>query len=130
MPNLLQRGAGWLGTQLKSAAGREVEYVRGSQRATVTGWPARIDYEVDDGDGIPRRVWFYDWTFATEDLAFENDDTKYAARPGDQIVETLNDEEITYEASSPGKRPVAEWADSGGALTMIHTKIVNRCPAS
>lgn len=131
MPNLLQRGASFLGTRLKEAAGREVTYKRGPQEMTATGWPAKIDYEVtDDETGIPQKVSFYDWTFTTEDLAFDGDDTIFAARPGDQITETLNGEELTYEASSPGKRPVAESADSAGVLTMIHTKIVRRCPAS
>lgn len=130
MPNLLQRGASWLGDRLKSAAGRSVTYLRGSQQFTATGWPAKVDYEVDDEDGIPRRVSFFDWTFKAEDLGFDGDDELFAVRPGDQITETLNGEEVTYEASPVGKRPAAEAADSAGVLVMVHTKIVARCPAS
>jgi hypothetical protein len=126
MPNLLQRGATWLGERLQTAAGRSVIYSSGGQSFTATAWPAKVDYEVDDEDGIPRRVTFYDWTFAREDLDFDDDPKPFSAKPGDRIVETLNAVELTYEVMPAGKRPVMEWADSGGELILIHTKLVNR----
>ena len=120
MPNLLQRGASFLGSRLQTAAGREVVYSRKSQSVTLTGWPSLQEYEVDDEDGIPRRVTFYDWTFITAELDFANDEETFAARPGDQI--TVDGE--TYELMPPGKKPVAERLDAFGLNTLIHTKRV------
>jgi hypothetical protein len=129
MPNLLQRGATWLGGQLQSAAGQEVEYVRGSQSASVTGWPSRVEYEVDDQDGIPRRVTFYDWNFTTEDMIFTGETEQLDSMPGDQVLVTIGGFEYTYEAMPAGKRPVAEWLDSSGILRTVHTKLVKRTSA-
>ena len=130
MPNLMQRGAAWLGEQMQTAAGRSVLYTRRGQSFTATGWPAKIEYEVDDEQGIPRRTTFYDWTFTAADLDFADDSDPFAARAGDQLTETLNGEDLTYEVMPPGKQPVSEWLDSGGECVLIHTKIVKRCPAS
>ena len=44
MPNLLQRGASFLGSRLQTAAGLEVVYSRKSQSITLTGWPALQEY--------------------------------------------------------------------------------------
>lgn len=126
MPNLMQRGASWLGERLQTAAGRSVTYIRRGQSLSVTGWPARVDYEVDDEDGIPRKVTFHDWTFTAADLDFDGDSEPFAARPGDQITETLDGRELTYEVMPPDTRPVAEWLDSAGVLVLIHTKLVRR----
>jgi hypothetical protein len=129
MPNLLQRGAAFLGSRMQQAAGRSVVYSRRSQTVTLTGWPAMQEYEVDDEDGIPRRHTFYDWTFTAEDLDFASDAEIFAARPGDQIRETLNGQEITYEAMPPGTKPVSERLDTAGVLVVVHCKIV-KCLAS
>jgi hypothetical protein len=128
MPNLLQRGAAILGDRLQSAAGRSVTYTRRGQSLTATGWPAKQDYIIDNDAGIPQSVTFYDWTFATADLAFDDDPETFAARAGDQITETLNGQDLTYEVMPPGDRPVAEGLDTAGVLTLIHTKLINQCP--
>lgn len=122
----MQRSAEWLGARLKTAAGRSVTYTRSGQSLSVTGWPARHDYEVDDDDGIPRRVTFHDWTFAAADLDFTSDSTPFAARPGDQITETLDGVELTYEVMPIDVRPPSEWLDTAGELILIHCKLVRR----
>lgn len=120
MSTLMQRGATFLGQRMQTAAGREVVYSRKSQTVTLTGWPSLQEYEVDDEDGIPRRVTFYDWTFITAELDFENDEEAFAARAGDQI--TVDGE--VYELMPPGKKPVAERLDANGINTLIHSKRV------
>lgn len=127
--NLLQRGATWLGERLQAAAGRSVTYKRGGQAIPdITGWPAKNEYEVTDDEGLPEKVWFYDWSFTASDLNFANDETLFEARPGDQITETINGRDIVYEVAPPGKRPVAEWLDSAGVILLVHTKIVSQEP--
>ncbi len=126
MSNLMQRGAAWLGERLKAAAGRSVTYTRRGQSLTATAWPAKLDYDVEDDDGVFRRTTFYDWSFVTSDLDFANDPETFSARPGDEIKETLNGETLTYEVMPITSKGVEEWMDTAGELTVIHTKLVNR----
>lgn len=132
MPNLLQRGATWLGGKLQTAAGRTITYDRRGQTFTATGVPNKVDYEVDvdPQTGLPLAVTFYDWTFTFADLGFDNDDSLFEALPGDQISETLNGVDSVYEAAPPAKRKVMEWLDSAGTLVVVHTKLTERCQTS
>src|SRR5690349_3858079 len=124
MSNFFQDGAAWLAGQLKSSAGREVAYVRGSQRATLTGWPANKEYEYIDDEGMPVLALSYDWTFELADLAFENGSEPFEPRASDRIRETLNGREVTYEAMRLGKRPAFEWLDAAETMVLVHTKRV------
>ncbi len=126
MTTLLQRGATWLAGELKTAAGRTVTYQRGGQSVSLVGTPQKLDYAVDDNDGIPRAVTFYDWTFTASELLF-NESEVIETRPGDQITETLAGYDITYEAMPPTARPVAEWMDSSNVMRIVHSKIVSLC---
>ena len=105
MPNLMQRGAAWLGDKMQTAAGRSVTYTRRGLSLTATGWPAKQEYLIDNESGIPQSVTFYDWTFTTSDLDFSDESETFAARAGDQIEETLNGQTLVYEVTSPGNRP-------------------------
>ena len=128
MPNLLQRGASFLGSRMKDAAGREVTYTRRGQTVTLTGWPSRQEYEVTDEEtGLPLRITSYDWSFVAEELVFETE--RIVPRPGDQITETQNSQNVTYEAMPPGKMPVSERLDTGDVLIVVHTK-QTQCRAS
>ncbi len=130
MPNLLQRGATWLGGKLQTAAGRTINYERRGQTFTATGVPNKVDYEVDvdPQTGLAIAVTFYDWTFTLDDLGFDgdSDDALFEALPGDQISETLNGVASVYEAAPVAKRKVMEWLDSAGILVIVHTKLVSR----
>jgi len=132
MPNLLQRGASWLGERLQTAAGRTIAYTRRDQTFTATGTPNKVDYEVevDQQTGLAIAKTFFDWTFTYSDLGFENDDTLFESIPGDQISETLNGVDLVYEVSPPAKRKVMEWLDSGGVLVLVHAKLVDKCQTS
>lgn len=121
----MQRGATWHGEKAQAAAGQEVEYVRGSQTASLTGWPSRVEYEVtDDETGLPMRVMFYDWSFTAEHMLFGTEEI--ASRAGDEVRVTIGGFDYVYEVAPPGKRPVAEWLDSSGILRTVHTKLVTR----
>ena len=126
MPNLLQRGATWLGDRLQDAAGQTVVYARGSQSVSATATPRKVDYEVDDEDGIPRRVTFYDWDFIATDMVFTGETEQFDAMPGDQVRVTVSGFEYTYEAMPAGKKPATEWLDSSGVLRTVHTKLTGR----
>ena len=128
MPNLLQRGATFLGSRMQTAAGRSVTYARRDRTVTLTGWPSKQEYEVaDDETGLPLKATYYDWSFIADDLVF--DDERIVPRPGDQISETLNSQDFVYEAMAPGKMPVSERLDASDTLLVVHTKIVQCRPS-
>lgn len=126
MANLLQRGASFHGERSKAAAGRSIVYTRRTSTFTATGWPEKVDYEVDvdPQTGLALAVTFYDWTFTFADLGF--DATLFDALPGDQISETLNGVDYVYEVAPVGKRKILEWIDSGGVLVVVHSKLVEK----
>ena len=128
MPNLLQRGAAWLGSNLQIAGGRTTTIERRGQSFTAVGTPNKVDYDtdIDEQTGLAVAVTFYDWTYTFADLGFANDQSLFEAMAGDQIKETLNGVDYVYEVASPLKRKVMEWLDSGGVLVVIHTKLVSR----
>lgn len=119
MPNLMQRGASWLGARMKTAAGRSV-VIRQGGKAPVTGITATIslnDYEVVDEHEIKTVVHAHDWTFVVADLG------TFQFRSGDEIEDV--DTEEKYEAMPIDKRPCAERLDSSGILLVVHTKRVD-----
>ena len=118
MPTLIDRGAAWLGTKLKDAAGVDVVYVRGSSESEpITGTVARYDYEVMQDDGAILLVTSYDWTFTTSDLP-------HTPRSGDRLRATLNGVASEFEVAPIGKLPCQQRLDAAGILTLAHTKKV------
>lgn len=120
MPNLMQRGATWLGDRLKEAAGREVMIRR---RGTIIGsgltaWVAFQQYQIVEEDGVITTSPVWDWTFKTTDLG------GVTLQDGDRIAETLNDTAVQYEVLPIGDMNSVTPLDSSGNLTLVHTKKV------
>lgn len=120
MPTFMQSGAAWLGSQLKSSAGREVTIRRGGvDGAPLTGWCGAMQYEADSGEGFVTTFQGYDWGFVTADLP-----EGFTLRSGDLIVETIGAVEKRYEVLPKGNMPSVEETDSSGVMTTAHTKRV------
>lgn len=117
MPNLMQRGASWLGERLKSAAGRTVTLTQGDDELEdLTGWISKHEYEVDGPEGILTKVLSYDWQFVVADLG------------GLELREGLEIKDIEtgefYESMKIDKRPAVENLDTSGLLVTVHCKLV------
>lgn len=120
MPNLMQRGAAWLGEKLNTVAGREIEYSQNGETAIeITAPMAMQAYEVRKGDGSFDSVVFCDWTITATDLG----DLEPVS--GDLITETVGGQTITYEVMPIDKRPCAEWLDTSGILLTVHSKRID-----
>lgn len=115
---LFQDAASWLGAGLQSAAGRSVSLVRSGRASdAVTAWVSMQEYAVASQDEFATAVTSYDWSFLTSELP-------YTPRAGDRIRETLNGSTVEYEACELGDKPAAEWLDTSGKLTVVHSKRV------
>lgn len=119
MPNLMQRGADWLGKRLKTSAGRTVTIRR---RGTIVGtgitaWVAFQDYQIADESNIVTSTPVYDWTFAAADLAID-------LRDGDRIAEDLDGVATQYEVMPIASMQSVTPLDSSGRLILVHTKKV------
>lgn len=115
MPNLMQRGATWLGSKLQTAAGRSATYRRGNGApVTLTATPKLQTYNVVSSDGVLTQVESWDWIVTAEDLGFDPIDN-------DRINETINDVNTTYRVHGIGTKPCFEWADTSGILWVIHS---------
>jgi hypothetical protein len=120
MPNLMQRGADWLGQRLKTAAGRTVTILRrGTIIGTgITAWVAFQDYQLVDESNVVTSTPVWDWTFAEEDLTT-------ALRDGDRIAEVLDGVTVQYEVLPIGSMQSVTPLDSSGVLILVHTKKVS-----
>ena len=124
MPNLQQRGAAWLGSQLQTAAGQASTYRRrgsgGVEEFAIVGtWSEKV-YDQVDQDGEVQQVLAYDWILVAADL----DEISVSPRPGDQLVGTVAGSAVTFEIRPIGNLPAVEWADTSGILIRLHTKRV------
>lgn len=123
MPNLLERGATWIGAKLKSegVAGRTVRYVRrGRSIANLQCSVAMQDYEVLQEDGSLTLVKSFDYTITAALLVLEGETIE--PREGDLIVETIAGAERTFEVVTIGNKPCFEWQDTAGILLLVHTQ--------
>jgi hypothetical protein len=123
MPNLLQRGATWLGDRLSTSAGRSVVLHSQGRTLSLTGWVSMHEYEVPDEAGGLVIVESWDWSFRTADLVLDGIHIKFDK--GWQVRETLDGREISYDAMPVGNKPVAEMLDTSGILTLLHTKKID-----
>lgn len=124
MTNILQDGAGWLGSQLQGSAGRQVT-IRRQQFVSdaIVGWVTNEYDEVGD-DGMTTSITVVDWRFVASDVVINGEQVE--PRDHDMIVETLNGVEHTYEVLPLQKRKACEWLDDSGVLLLVHSKIVKR----
>lgn len=124
MPNLLQRGAAFLDSKLKTAAGRTIVYHRGQlSSAAITAVNNHHEETIVDAEGFATKVNIESWIVTTTDLVIRGEQIKPERR--DWITETLNGEEIEYEVLPiSAMRPEYEKTDSSNLMTTIHTKRV------
>ena len=123
MPTLMQRGASWLGSKLKTAAGHVGTYYRNQTGTPDLRAPVAMkEYEVIDASGALTLVLAYDWTLTAADLVQNGE--QITPRPRDLWTVTINGTEETYEVLPIGKRPCYERLDTSGILLLVHTKKV------
>lgn len=124
MPNLMQRGATWLGSKLQTAGGRAVVYRRGASLTCALTATPQMHKRIVMVDGLPVETVVYSWTVTASELRFSGE--RFEPRAGDLVIETLNDSAKEWELLDlDDKTPCWEWADSSGILLLIHTKDVS-----
>lgn len=124
MPNLMQRGAAWLGESQKLASGRTVRVHRDDiETADITAWQDRKTYDADGDDGLETSFTLDVWTFTKSDLVLAGE--AFLPRPGDTIVEELDGETVTYEVMPTPNHPGTGWFDTSGILVLVHAKRVD-----
>lgn len=129
MPNLMERAQTVSSTWSQAAAGYELTYSRAGQAVTLTGWPGqKYEYEVIDDSGVITLAVSDSWRFNRSELVFADDSDQFAVRPGDQITQSLNGEDTTYEVMPPGKGPLSKRIGAAEMQIEIYVKVVSRRP--
>lgn len=126
MPNLMQRGATWLGSQLQTAGGRTGVYIRGtSESGSITAVVTDLRQEVVNEDGFGTGVILTGWQFVASELLLNGE--AIDPRSGDRWRETLNGVDLEWEAMPPGpNQKVFEWRDTSRLLIVVWMKQVKR----
>ena len=120
MPNFMQTGAAWLGTQLSTHAARSIIVYQGQKLlAAIDAWCSRQDYTIVDSEGFATTVTSYDWQFVASDLP-----SGFVFRDGAILKETLGTAVRKYEATPLGSQPCCEDLDDSGVILTVHTKRV------
>ena len=123
MTNLMQDAATWLGSQLKTVAGRTVTYTRGASSVSLTAAVSMHEYQVIDTEGFETQVVSRDYFLMAADLIIGG--SVVAPRAGDQITESIGGIDQTFEAMNLGDSgPAWNEADPDGTLIVVHTKRV------
>lgn len=123
MPNLLQRGATWLGTKLQTTGGRTVIYRRGQFSVELVVSPVQHDEPVDATEWIGTKVRRCTFAVASSELLLNGELT--VPRDGDMIEETLHDRDVKWQVlPKEDTLPCYEWMDSTGILFAVHAKQV------
>jgi hypothetical protein len=119
MPNLLQRGATWLGTKLQAAGGRAVVYRRGTKSVAITVVPIERKQKVESDEGLGVELDIYDFKIVASELVLSGEATE--PQLGDLMTETLNGHEYEWQVMPPDtESPVWEWFDKA---TMQHYRV-------
>ena len=123
MPSILDDGASWLAGQLADHVSHDVYFGSAGgppfNRGPIPGTPQKLVSEVIK-DGMPTVAVVWDWTFETAALR--------AAVPWDLISGQRFEDRTTrmkFEILPPNANlPNSEQLDTGGKLTVVHTKKV------
>jgi len=120
MPNVLQTGAAWLGSQLSSHAVRMITVIQGHRLLDpLSAWCSRQEYTIEDSEGFTTSLVSFDWQFVASDLPSD-----FVFRDGAILKETLNGIVQKYEAMPLGTKGCCERLDDAGVLLTVHTKQV------
>ena len=116
----MQTAATWLGTKLKTPAGRTVTIRQGtaSPKDITASSASDREHDVVDTNGMLTKVITFTWTFVAADLG------NLTLRSGAEIVETIGGITSKYEVMSPGKGKDAVEYDDTKQLLYAHTKQV------
>jgi len=124
MPDLLQQGAAWLSTQLKSNVSGDVIYRRGATTVTVSAVRGATQFEEGDDFGRLLRREIRDFLIEAADLVL--DSVLIQPERGDQIIFTEAGFTWTYEVAGPGNEPPWRWSDRHHTQIRIHTKFTGK----
>ena len=123
MADLLETAETWLAGQLKSSVGKSIVYRRGDNTVPLTATVGSSVFEQrDDTDTVINQWEGRDFLILPADLVL--DGSTVTPERGDQIVETVGGESLTYEVMSPGDEPVFRYTGPHRKQLRIHTKQV------
>jgi hypothetical protein len=120
--NVLAKASQWLEDRRSQFAVSTVEYLRGSQTASVSATIGKTTFEVDDGYGMLVRSESRDFLVLASDLVLGG--SPAFPQRGDKIQQTDGEMTFNYEVTAPGKEPCWRWSDSFHKTLRIHTKEV------
>lgn len=123
MRDLMESGAALLNRMRKADLARTVTYVRGDDSVQLAATASRPDFVLSDGTPVALELERRDYVFPTADLVL--DDSPALPQEGDQIVDTINGVERTYEvmAEEAGTQPY-RLAGPDQSILRVHTKLV------
>ena len=122
--NRLQAGATRLHARMKAHAGVTVTYRRPAtgDEVSVTATVGRTPFRLDRGPAGVIRVVMRDYLIDTTDLVL--DGAQVEPRGGDEIVETVGTQTLTYTVTSPGEGETAwRYTDGFHGRLRVHTKL-------
>jgi hypothetical protein len=120
--NVLAKSSQWLEDRRSQFAASTVEYLRGSQTASVSATIGKTTFDVGDGYGVLVRSESRDFLILAADLVLAGSPILPAR--GDRIQETDGAATFVYEVTAPGKEPCWRWSDAFHKTLRIHTKEV------
>jgi len=121
--DFLQNGLSWLSQQLTTHTSRTVIYRRDALSAEVRATIGRSLYDQDNGEGIVTRSQVRDYLIDTSELL--NSVIGTLPRRGDQIIETENNCQVTFEVMSLGGEPPWRYSDPFRLKLRIHTRQID-----
>ncbi len=122
--NMLETGAAWLALQLKTHAGKAIEYRRGEQKAALVATLGKSAFMVERTGGLFERIESRDYLIAPADLDFGLGPVLPAK--GDVVAELIGAGVYLYEVFSPGNEPPYKFCDPGRNFLRVHTKFLEQ----
>ena len=120
MSNMLERGAEWLASKLKTHASLTITYARGEDAVELRATPGHTEFEVTEPDGAVIQRQTRDYLVLTEDLVI--DGAEALPMKGDVVRETRGDITHVYEVSAPGSERCYRFSDPYRKMLRIHTQ--------
>jgi len=124
MTDQLQAAVAWLGATRKESMARTVTYVRGDDTVAVAATVGKTEFPVVGPDGVQSAVESRDYIINSVDLVL--DGAVVIPQRGDQVRDTVNGVDRTYEVLSPGGTQHYRFTGPDNGLCRIHTKLAVR----
>jgi hypothetical protein len=117
--DILEQGSRWLAGQLKTVAGRTVEYQRGMESRSVIATIGRSEFASQNESGVIEQ-------WESRDFLIEYDELPFGAPVrGDVIVDQVAGRQYEYEVATPRGIPEYHYADAFRGMVRVHTKQVD-----